>query len=323
MIFNHIPGNEHIKGYLEHMLETERVGNSLLFAGPKGVRKEAFAMALARHLVQANQRIDHPDIRVYRPEGKIAMHSIDSMRRFCEEVYLAPFESKWKVFIILDAERMLPTSANALLKTFEEPSKDSLIILVSSDPVNLLPTVLSRCRKVYFQPIVDSEKTQIVNSNVQFLLNVLANGKMRSYQELRQVAGELAEQIEKTKKELEESSREQLIGDRAKDFNAAQREMIDKEIDGAVAVQFQSTTGQLFQAVLSWYRDLHLLQVRGNPDLLINKELRPQLELALKQPSLLSIEQVEKAINETKLAIARFCSLSSCLESLFLKLGIV
>lgn len=322
MIFNHIPGNDHIKGYLEHMLETGRIGNSLLFAGPKNAGKEDFAMALARHLVQANQRIDHPDIRVYRPEGKIAMHSIDSMRRFCEEVYLAPFEAKWKVFIILDAERMLPTSANALLKTFEEPSKDSLIILVSSDPVNLLPTVLSRCRKVYFQPVFNHEKVTVANPNVQFLLNVLSRGKLRTYQDLKQVAGELAEQIEKTKKELEETSREHLVGDRAKEFNAFQREMIDKEIDGAVAVQFQATIDGLFQAVLSWYRDLHLLEVGGNPDLLMNKELRPQLELSLQQSSPLPIEQVEKALNETKLAIARFCSLSSSLESLFLKLNL-
>lgn len=320
MIFDHIPGNDTIKQHLMHMLNTGRIGNSLLFAGHKGAGKEAFAMALARHLVNAKDRIDHPDIRLYRPEGKIAMHSIDSMRKFCDEVYLAPFEAQWKVFMIVDAERMLPTSANALLKTFEEPSRDSLIILVSSDPANLLPTVLSRCRKVYFQT---GEKSLSVAQKpiVQQLLTALAKGTFCTYLELKQMAGELAEQIESSKKEIEEQSTSLLMGDRAKDMTAAQREAIEKEIDGAVAMQLQSVTNELFQAILSWYRDIQLLSVNGNRELLVNKEWLPHLEMAVQTSRQIPLEKVEQVIKETKLAIARFCSLSSCFESLFLKLS--
>ena len=57
---------------------------------------------------------------------------MESLRLLKEEVALPPFSASRKIFLIFEAERMLPTSANALLKTFEEPSAHSIIILVSS-----------------------------------------------------------------------------------------------------------------------------------------------------------------------------------------------
>ena len=137
-MFEDIVGNDQIKEYLKRMVEQRAVANSLLFAGPEGIGKSLFAHALAKMLLGSDS---HPDLHVYRPEGKIGMHSIDSMRQFSEDVYLAPFQGQWKVFIIHDAERMLTYSANALLKTFEEPAKDALIILLSSAPAALLPTI--------------------------------------------------------------------------------------------------------------------------------------------------------------------------------------
>src|SRR5690606_1908010 len=81
----------------------------------------------------------------------------EAMRRFSDEVYLAPFEAKKKIFIIHDAHRMLSYSANALLKTFEEPARDAIIILISGSPEQLLPTVLSRCQTIRFLPLKREE----------------------------------------------------------------------------------------------------------------------------------------------------------------------
>ena len=138
-MFKHILGNDQIKFFLSQTLKLGTVGNSLLFAGPDGVGKSLFAEAFAKALISQDdpkgshrdkiESGNHPDIRVYRPEGKIGMHSLGSMRQFTEEVYQSPFEAKFKVFIIHDADRMLPASSNALLKTFEEPLQNSIIIL--------------------------------------------------------------------------------------------------------------------------------------------------------------------------------------------------
>ena len=66
---------------------------------------------------------------------------------------MAPFEAKAKVFIIKDADRMLPPSANALLKTLEEPTYDSYIIMTTSNLDEILPTIASRCFKINFSSI--------------------------------------------------------------------------------------------------------------------------------------------------------------------------
>jgi DNA polymerase-3 subunit delta' len=71
---------------------------------------------------------------------------------------------KWKVFVLGDAERLIPqlgteVAANALLKALEEPPADSVIILTASDPNALLPTVLSRVVLVRVARLADSDVT--------------------------------------------------------------------------------------------------------------------------------------------------------------------
>ena len=157
-----IIGNSDIKKYLQRIVMSNRIGNSLLFSGPDGVGKGLFALELATMLLgeENRERIfhrNHPDVRELRPEGKVAMHSMDALRSFISDVNLAPFEAKRKVFILLSADRMLPTSSNALLKTFEEPPQDTIIILLTSSPELLLPTILSRCSKISFKPVPEME----------------------------------------------------------------------------------------------------------------------------------------------------------------------
>ena len=99
---------------------------------------------------------NHPDLHVYEPEGKTYHHSIASIRNLIGQVYMAPFEAEAKVFIIKDAHRMLKSSANALLKTLEEPTLDSFIILTSSKADDIIPTITSRCFRINFLGIKPS-----------------------------------------------------------------------------------------------------------------------------------------------------------------------
>jgi len=150
--FEHIIGNDGVKKYLSRLIEKGNIPQSLLFSGPKGIGKSLFAETFAKLIISTNNS-NHPDIHHHHPEGKTGMHTIQSMREFSKTVYLAPFQGKKKIFIIHDAHRMLTYSANALLKTFEEPALDAVIILISHAAEQLLPTVLSRCQTVRFQPI--------------------------------------------------------------------------------------------------------------------------------------------------------------------------
>lgn len=345
-MFDHLLGNADIKNALSRMLETKAIANSLLFAGSDGIGKGLFALALAEALLG---RSNHPDLHILQPEGKIGLHSIQALRRFSEEVYMAPFHGLWKVFIIHDAERMLPASGNALLKTFEEPAPDTLIILLSSQPTALLPTILSRCRKLYFRPIETDkiahqlqEKHQIGGDEAKriaylaqgsigkalrllhgasdkgrkILLEQLSRGKARSYKELTEMVEALAEEVEHSKQALEgeiSSLQGSLEG-----FNASQKEILQKELDGALAMRLLHEAENLFQICLEWFRDLQLLSVNGDRSLLIHRDYESELEQAFHRGELQPLEKVEKAITHARTALERSSGFSSSLESLFL-----
>lgn len=88
---------------------------------------------------------NHPDLHIYLPEGKSQLHPIASIQQLIQEMAYPPFEAPRKIFILADAEKMLPSASNALLKTLEEPPSDTTIILLCKDSDQLLPTIRSRC----------------------------------------------------------------------------------------------------------------------------------------------------------------------------------
>ena len=93
----------------------------------------------------------HPDLLVISPEG--GQIRIEEIRSINDTLSLKPFEGRWKVVVVDEASTMNPYAANAFLKTLEEPPKDSLIILVSSNPERLPDTIRSRCSRVNFTPL--------------------------------------------------------------------------------------------------------------------------------------------------------------------------
>src|SRR5262245_4910664 len=123
-IFQDYLGNKSALGRLEKMIEKTQVPHLLLFSGIEGIGKRSIAMAFARRWLQ---NTSDRDLHLLKPEGKTGMLSIKSVRRVIETLNLSPFVALGKVAIFDEAERMLPTSANALLKILEEPPADTLI----------------------------------------------------------------------------------------------------------------------------------------------------------------------------------------------------
>jgi DNA polymerase III subunit delta' len=341
-MFAELIGNETAKQTLTRMIEKGAIGNSLLFAGPAGIGKMAFAASFAKGLIGQS-----PDLHIYRPEGKVGLHSIESMRSFCREVYLAPFAAPWKIFIIQDADRMLPTSANALLKTFEEPAPQSLIILISAHPEQLLPTVVSRCRTLYFQPLSDEQVSLFLQRQMpkeqadaiaplaqgslstacqlleessavlrKSLIESLKLGRFADYAQLSQACKAFADRMETSQDQV----KDEIYSGSLEDLSAAQKSGIAKEVEGIIRIRQSDLVQQFFQQLLFWYRDLALLQLGGDPSLLFHKDQQEALEQQVEKGNILPLDQVTKAVQEAKLAFDRSGTLALCLENLFLKL---
>jgi len=98
---------------------------------------------------------------LYEPPSGLASHGIASVRLLLRRLALKPALGPRKVFVIGDAERLVPqtgaeAAANALLKALEEPPPDTVFVLTSSEPDALLPTILSRVVRVRVARNADS-----------------------------------------------------------------------------------------------------------------------------------------------------------------------
>jgi len=104
---------------------------------------------------QLKLKAENPYHRIAVPKANFI--KINSVRNLRREASLSSFEGGKRVFIITNAEEMNAEASNSLLKTLEEPSSDSVLILTTAQKERLLPTILSRCQLVQFDPLSEEE----------------------------------------------------------------------------------------------------------------------------------------------------------------------
>ena len=148
--FADVPEQPEAKRLLEAALH-EGPAHAYLFHGPPGVGKRTAARALAGVLLGDARRVSggtHPDLRVIEALGE--MIRIDEIRALHHDLHMRPFEADRRVYLILDAHRMNPDAASALLKDLEEPPAYATLVLVADELGSLPETIRSRCQLVPF-----------------------------------------------------------------------------------------------------------------------------------------------------------------------------
>ena len=168
-----LPYQREVAAALARALRGGRLAHAYLFAGPRGVGKEAVAYALGAAALCPEKPLEgcgacntcrrvfadlHPDFRRYEAPG---LHfDIEKVREILAEAGRPPSESARKVLLVIEPEKMTYRSdapANAFLKTLEEPPGRTTFVLVSHDPRQLLPTIVSRCVNVQFPRLAAGE----------------------------------------------------------------------------------------------------------------------------------------------------------------------
>ena len=114
-------------------------------------------------------------VRIIRPQSKSRRIRVDDMRQLEKSFHVASAPGKWKVGVVLHADRMNEQAENAFLKTLEEPPENSLLLLLSDAPDLLLPTILSRC--VRLSLLSTSESRVMSDSQNELLLSLAKMAK--------------------------------------------------------------------------------------------------------------------------------------------------
>ena len=115
-------------------------------------------------------------VRIVTPRSKSRIIKVDQMRELEKFMYQAVDADKWKVGVVMAADRMQPSAANAFLKTLEEPPNGCILFLITGSPEALLPTILSRCVSIPLVPMSD-ERIPLEGEAVM-LKSMCRNGKI-------------------------------------------------------------------------------------------------------------------------------------------------
>lgn len=313
--FSTVPGNETVKKQLTYALKRGTVGQALLFSGPQGSGKLRMAEALAAALLPAENPKNHPDFFLLQPQGKKGQHSIDLLRQLAEESQQPPYSGARRVFIIDQAEKMAAPSANALLKSFEEPALTSVIILLTSDPEALLPTVLSRCRQLRFEPLPKKE-----DEGNQLLFELLYTLKSTPYPQLVSQIKQLTSQLEAKRKAQEAELLKELSTQKKEGTSAFQLEAFTKQQEGLASQQYQAEVERLLQMTLQWIRDLHALKAGVAKEQLFYANQAELMAKFLKTETAPSLEKALAATEALRLGLDRSMPLQAILERFFLEI---
>jgi len=163
-VFNDLIGQDEVVRRLTNMLERDTLSHAYLFVGPAGLGKTSAATGLARALICVDggcgscktcRRIAkgiHPDVVTIEPIGSQG-YLIDQIRDITRQVSRSPVEADHKVFILFGADQFNESSANAFLKTLEEPPDNVTFILLAHSLGTIIPTIRSRCQIIRFKTL--------------------------------------------------------------------------------------------------------------------------------------------------------------------------
>lgn len=158
--FSDIIGHNQIVEHLKNAIRMEKISHAYILNGENNAGKmmlaEAFATALqcesgnaqaCMNCRSCHQAAEHnqPDI-IYVTHEKPNIISVDDIRhQLNNDIVIKPYSSKYKIYIVDEAEKMNTQAQNALLKTIEEPPAYGVILLLTTNADAFLPTILSRC----------------------------------------------------------------------------------------------------------------------------------------------------------------------------------
>ncbi len=172
---NPVPISHNTLDNLRLLAKDDKIPHGLLITSPKGMGSQYLAYVSACYSVCQNMvgadfpclkcpdcvkvfgKI-HPDVMVYGDsDTPNKEYLIDKIREIRSSVHIMPNQSKYKVYVLLNADTITDKAQNAMLKMIEEPPSHLRFVLTAENPQKLLETIRSRVVTLTMEPVAKVE----------------------------------------------------------------------------------------------------------------------------------------------------------------------
>lgn len=169
--FKDVIGRKDLIEYIQKAVTQDTVSHAYILCGERGSGKkmlaDLYAMTLQCekggpepcyecHSCKQMSSGNQPDVIRVTHEKPNSISVDDIREQINNDVMIKPYSSKYKIYIIPEADLMTPQAQNALLKTIEEPPEYAVFFLLVENTEHLLPTINSRCVMLRLRNVKDS-----------------------------------------------------------------------------------------------------------------------------------------------------------------------
>lgn len=316
---------EHAYAFVAHSIAAGRLAQAYVVAAPpRGAGQVFVKRVLARLLCResnppcgvcqrcaAVEKGTHPDIHWLEPQKKSRVIGMEQMKDFLPEINTTSFEGGWKAGVIMAADCLNNSAANAFLKTLEEPPGNTVFFLLTDSPQRLLPTINSRCQHLAIEDAAGSGASE---EDCRELIAILTEGGAAGG-----IAGafgradRLSAFMKARKTEIEKEEKREARDDSDED--------VDKDtLEARIGARYREWRHGILCSMLNWYRDVLVLVCGGDEQYVsFQGELETLREVAGTCTSRRALEQIQ-AVEAVVVQLNRNLSESLAFENAFFKL---
>ncbi|MCR5357357.1 MAG: DNA polymerase III subunit [Lachnospiraceae bacterium] len=323
--FSDIIGQDHIKEHLANTVKQDNVSHAYIINGEKNAGKEfianTFAMALQCenrdengnpcmecHACKQAITNNQPDIKtvIHEKPGTIGVE--DVRLQIVSDVYVRPYSSRWKIYIVNDAEKLSIQAQNALLKTLEEPPEYVVIMLLTSNISSLLPTIISRSIVLNMRPVDDKTVRKYLMERIH----------IPDYQADICVAFARGN-IGKAKHLATSEDFDNIKNDAVRVLKYADEMDMNEFVSAVNQISaYKMNIDDYLDILLIWYRDVLMLKATNDVDNLIFKDEVRAIRERAGRSSYEGIEKIIETIDKTKVRLKANVNFELAMELLLL-----
>lgn len=323
--FKDVVGHKNIIQYIGNAVTSDTVSHAYILNGERGSGKKLLASLFAMSLQCENREPDgdacgkcrlcrqaksgnQPDIITVSHE-KPGSISVDDIReQVNNDIVIKPYSSRYKIYIIPEADIMTVQAQNALLKTIEEPPEYAVIMLLTENAESMLPTIRSRCVMLKLRNIKDT----LVK---KYLMEQMEIPDYKADICVAFAQGNMGKAIKLATSEHFNEIREEVV--------RLLRNVDQMQVDEMAAAvkkctEFKLDISEYLDVIAIWYRDVLIYKATKDPDRVVFSDQLKYIKQRAKSSSYEGIENILDGIEKAKARLKANVNFELTMELLLL-----